>query len=458
MKIDSVAVLLKYYNGELNPFDQSALECALYTGFKVSVLAMAPISVKPQLESITRLGADAILVSDNLYAGSDTLATSFVLSKALQKLKPDVIFCGRQSVDGDTAQVPPMLAKRLGYGIVPKIIEFDGLSYKTRNGKVGYIEKNCIYTFERIKALRFPSIFSKTKEVKVISNKELMLNSDEVGVKGSPTQVVKTYQSQVGRRFCKFIDVKDLGKIISESLNRKVEHFDKGKENSELLDEVFYFGDVKDKAESIAKKAVKLVYENKTADIIVRELKELDAKTVLFSDDEKLKFLASELAVLTNSGLAADCTSLSVQDQKLIMTRPARGGDITADIICKSDMTLSTLRTTNKKGADVIFSIGKGAIPYANKIKSWAKKYDAEVCASRSVVDSGTMPYQSQVGLTGKSVAPKVYVAFGISGAVQHTCAISNAGTVIAVNVDKNAGIFDYSDYGVKGDLQDVEL
>ena len=458
MKINSVAVLLKYYNGELNPFDQSALECALSTGLSVIAIAMAPLSIKPQLENITRLGAQAILVSDNLYAGSDTLATSFVLSKALEKVNPDVIFCGRQSVDGDTAQVPPMLAKRLRRNIVPKIVEFENLSYKTRNGDVGKIEKNCIYTFERIKPLRFPSIFSKAQEVNVISNKELALNKGEVGGEGSPTQVVKTYKSQVGRRICKFIDSNDLAKVIFESLNRTAESVEQNKENVERLDKVFYFGDIESNAKSIAKSTVKVDYQNKTPEQIAKELQESGAKTVLFADDEKLKILASELAVLTNSGLTADCVALRVENEKLIMTRPARGGDITADIICKSDMTLATLRTVRNERADIIFSIGKGAVPYANKIKDWAKTFKAEVCASRSVVDSGILPYQSQVGLTGKSVAPKVYVAFGISGAVQHTCAISNAGTVIAVNVDKDARIFDYADYGIKGDVKDVKL
>ena len=69
------------------------------------------------------------------------------------------------------------------------------------------------------------------------------------------------------------------------------------------------------------------------------------------------------------------------------------------------------------------------------------------------MADSGILPYEKQVGLTGRTVSPKVYVAFGISGAVQHTCAIAGAGTVIAVNTDKNARIFDYADFGVVADI-----
>jgi hypothetical protein len=78
-----------------------------------------------------------------------------------------------------------------------------------------------------------------------------------------------------------------------------------------------------------------------------------------------------------------------------------------------------------------------------------AKKHNAEICCSRTVVDMNAMPYECQVGLTGRTIAPKVYVAFGISGAVQHTCAIEGATKIIAVNHDKNARIFDYADYGI---------
>ena len=83
------------------------------------------------------------------------------------------------------------------------------------------------------------------------------------------------------------------------------------------------------------------------------------------------------------------------------------------------------------------------------KVKAFADKYNAELCASRGLVDTGKVPYPMQVGLTGKTVAPKIYVAIGISGAVQHTCGIENADVVIAVNPDKDARVFEYADYGI---------
>ncbi len=82
-------------------------------------------------------------------------------------------------------------------------------------------------------------------------------------------------------------------------------------------------------------------------------------------------------------------------------------------------------------------------------LKAFAEKIGAQMCASRGLVDMGAAPYEMQVGLTGKTVSPKIYIAAGISGAVHHTCAIENAQTIIAVNPDKDARIFEYADYGI---------
>ena len=79
----------------------------------------------------------------------------------------------------------------------------------------------------------------------------------------------------------------------------------------------------------------------------------------------------------------------------------------------------------------------------------------SDIAASRAVVDAGDMKYETQVGLTGKTVAPRVYVAFGISGAVHHIAGIQSSGDIISINLDKDAEIFDYSDYKIICDLKD---
>jgi electron transfer flavoprotein alpha subunit len=457
MKNKRIVVLLKYYKGELNPFDGAALECALEAGAReVIALSMAPMSALNAFQAVTRLGVRGVLVSDALYAGSDTQATSLILAEAIRRLEPDLIFCGRQSVDGDTAQVPPMLAERLSLEFKPRVIAFNGCSATLRNDEIFDFSKSAIVTFEKIRTLHFPSIFSKMGEVEVWDNSVLALPKEGCGLAGSPTRVKRSYESSVGRRDCRFVGLERLDALIEEGLQK--ERMEQMLEVSERLPEVYFVGNVERIASSIAKRSIPLELDGKTAQEIADELHVKKVKTVLWEDSESLKELASRVAVLTGAGLCADCISFRVEGGKFVMTRPALGGNVTADIVCESEMAFATLRTVKKEGSDVIFSVGKGAVGEVENIKRLAENYGAEVCCSRIVADSGKMPYEKQVGLTGRTVCPKVYVAFGISGAVQHTCAISGAGTVIAVNTDKRARIFDYADYGIIDDVKNITI
>ncbi|MDD6995490.1 MAG: FAD-binding protein [Candidatus Borkfalkiaceae bacterium] len=447
-----IVVTLKYFQGELNPFDGAALECALecaaQTGGEVAALAMAPESVKDRLKSLTRLGVKAVLLSDHAFAGSDTQATSYILALALKRLQPDFIFCGRQSVDGDTAQVPPMLAQRLGFSFVTRVIDADGNKFCTRDGVRGEFTGNTVYTFEKIKTLRFPSIFSKACEAETWNAAALSADLSLCGLRGSPTRVIKTYESAVGRRNCAFVSMDQLPQLI-ETLLQKNRKAERPQESGEKLPQAFYAGNIGFVAESVAEKAVLLDVAGKSPQAVAEELQRKGAKTVLWENTEELKTLAARVAVITGAGLCADCISFRVENGELVMTRPARGGNVTADIIAGSEMKFSTVKKARSGGNGVIFSVGKGCVNKTDEIKALAMRYGAELCCSRAVADSGKLPYEKQVGLTGKTVSPKIYVAFGISGAVQHTCAISGAGAVIAVNKDRNARIFDYADYGI---------
>ena len=421
-------------------------------GGEVTVVAMAPPSARPSLEQLTRLSVSAVLVSDPIYSGSDTLATSYILSETLKRLSPDLVFAGRQSIDGDTAQVPPMIAERLGMRLIAKAMEFSGTCVKTRSAEEYTLREGDLVTFERIRTLRFPSIFSRQGNIELIDNSHLGLDRDKCGLHGSPTRVVRSYESSVGRRECKYFEPFSLDSLIREGLN-SVSREDA--DEIQLADVIFYLGECGSIAEKYSHRAYKIDHRGKSLGQLRSELLEKNAKVVFFDDSDEMKTLAARLAVITDSGLCADCISFRQDGERFIMTRPALGGNITADIVAVSPMSFATVRC-KKAGADVMVCVGRGAREYIDSIAAWAEKYGAEVVSTRSVVDSGEMPYASQVGVTGRIVSPRVYIALGVSGAVQHTAAISGADRVIAVNNDSTARIFDYADYGLVTDIKNL--
>ncbi len=444
-----ILVCVKVVNGELNPFDESALECALRLSSDVTVITMGPLSNEKVLKGLTRLGTKVILVSDNLYAGSDTLATSYVLSTAIKRMDYDLILCGRQSIDGDTAQVGPMLSEKLGISLITNAMDVKSLedsvvvSTRTETKKV---KTPILITMERSFVLRFPSIFSKQGDVMVISNETLLCNKEKCGLSGSPTRVIKTFENEIGKRKCKFISMEEIPSLIEELKNKE-----KTEEKSETpgtkLKKVWAIGpEVLEKAEKVAEEVI-LIDKLSPEEIFEKALKE-KPEVILWNADLWGRKNAPLVASKLNTGLCADCTALETDGENLIMVRPARGGNVTAKILCNTKPVMATVRT-KAASSEIIVSGGRGVADKTDKLKEFAKTLGGEVGASRGLVDLNKIPYEAQIGLTGKTVSPKIYVAVGISGAVHHTCAIEGSDTVIAINPDKDARIFEYADYGV---------
>lgn len=455
-----VVVCVKQVKDELNPFDSCAVECALrMENVEVTVISMGRPEVGDTLLRLTRLGVKrAVLLTDPAFAGADTLATGYALSLAMQKLQPDLILCGRQSIDGDTAQVGPCLASLLGWPVITNVMEIqkadaDGIECFTRLGEE-QTALPAVLTVERINTLRFPRLRAKTGTLETWSAADLGAERERCGLAGSPTRVLKVYESNVGRRSCQWISPQELPEILE--CEQKKERLTVPKSDSgSKLPEVWIVGEEpRAMAETVAEKI--RVIPKGTPEELTERIRAEKPEVVLWDSGLWGRRTAPQVAAKLQTGLCADCTMLETDGKELFMYRPAGGGSIMAKIRCLTRPQMATVRTAEEESSPVMLAVGLGALSLREEIAGIAEAKGYELCASRAVVDKGEAPYEQQIGLTGRTVSPKVYVALGVSGAVQHTCGIEQSGCVIAVNPDKNARIFDYADYGICGNVEDV--
>ena len=240
-------------------------------------------------------------------------------------------------------------------------------------------------------------------------------------------------------------------------------------------------------------------YGNILEDLILEHKPEI----VLAGATAMGRSLIPRVATLVKTGLTADCTALDIREEDgvLLQTRPAFGGNVMATIVCPNTRPqMATVRPNimkpdprdpNRKGkivdvipdpgrmisrvkvletvieepdqiniteADIVISGGRGLDDEKgfSLIREFADTLGGAVGASRAAVDSGWINYPHQVGQTGKTVCPKIYIACGISGAIQHLVGMQSSEVIIAINKDPDAPIFGIATYGIVGDLFEI--
>src|SRR3954452_3604283 len=233
-------------------------------------------------------------------------------------------------------------------------------------------------------------------------------------------------------------------------------------------------------------------------DVLAKVVQDGGYDTVLFANSVLAADVAAGLAARLDAGLNWDLGDVQQQDGKLVGKRPALQDTVYVDVGWASEPRLALFRSgsfdpaatggrAEVEGLQVSledFSTGARMVDQAHEESSGPSIEDAEVIvaggrglggpenftlveelakalggavgATRAVVDAGWYPYSTQVGQTGKTVAPKLYIACGISGAIQHKVGMQSSGVIVAINKDANAPIFEFSDLGVVGDVHEI--
>jgi electron transfer flavoprotein alpha subunit len=233
-------------------------------------------------------------------------------------------------------------------------------------------------------------------------------------------------------------------------------------------------------------------------DVISRLVKDQSFGTVLFAASVLSADVAGGVAARLDAGLNWDLGDLVLDDGTLVGKRSALGDTVQVDAGWTSEPRLGLIRSgsfepaesggeaavedvaveledfstgatmveqaheeqsgPSIEEADILVTGGRGlGAPEAfSSLEELAAAMGGAVASTRAVVDSGWYPYATQVGQTGKTVAPKLYIGFGISGAIQHKVGMQSSQTIVSVNKDPNAPIFEFSDLGVVGDLHEI--
>jgi len=564
--------------GKLNPADMFAIEEGIRIkeryGAEVTGICMGVPKAVVALKQAIAMGLDRIiLMSDQRFAGSDTYATSYVLSRGIAHIGAfDLVICGKQSVDGDTGQVAQEMAAHMGVPCLINVVSFTLAANDMADCVVlteyGYLEVRLelpavISVLKGINEPRVPTVAGIAKaqsaEINIISVEDIKIDVGKCGLLGSPTRV-KSVRYHVHEQR-ENVDITDKYIHVIESVLEKVRGFDEDdksrwqnghipnldkKVNLEKREEVWVLCEVDDgeislNSRQLVSKAAQIISESqRLCSVVLRSynvdwMKQLESygveriycfaeeitisdfsesmpntlyaickkykpDIVLFGGTVWGKWIAPLVAAKLGTGLTADCLDLKIEEDtgNLLQIRTAYGGNLIAEIVCPDTRPqMATVRTNafsdrpacsgyglipevidisefichhsrimvtgmkcgsnrdsfanNLSNADIVICGGRGVGGKQGfkKLFELSQIIGGAVGATRYAVDAGWIDYSFQIGQTGMIVRPKVYINFGVSGAIEHIVGMQEAGCVISVNQDPAAPIFAYSHYKI---------
>lgn len=576
----------------INPTDINAVEECLKLkdqyGARLAVMTMGPPQAEDALRDLLALGADrAVLLTDRAMAGADTYATSYTLSTAVRQLEKsegpsDLVFFGKQALDGETGQVGPGVAARLNIPIITYTTRLVKLDLQERTMSAVRRADDIIETVK----VPLPAAISvvddvnkprratiegilraQRSEVERWNKDAIDADPSKLGLAGSPTIVKKMFIPKprgrgeifdgrnnpdaaaqwlkerilAGRQFVGGSSTSPTGDDdMIESVARQESSPDHGAvwvyvEQNEgrvadvswelhragaklagKLDTTLEAVLIGHEAEGIAKEAANygaskvylidhpLVRHYRTvpyAKALCELVQSHRPQVLLIGATRNGRDLSGMVATNIGTGLTADCTSLDIDTETglMLQIRPTWGGRQLATIMTpKHKPQMSTVRPgvfpkpTKRHGSaeitkvqmnfteeeiptkilafdwiersnllqesDIVVAGGRGLASQKSfqLVRDLASALGGAVGASRKAVESGLADKESQVGQTGKTIRPKLYVAIGISGSIQHLVGIEGAESVIALNLDPEAPIFNSCSYGVIGDATKI--